>query len=68
MEDAEFDWFVGIDWASEMHDVRLLDADGRDVEHRRVPHAGSALAELADWLNAWSGSQPARVAVARTPA
>jgi len=64
MGDGEFEWFVGIDWASEMHDVRLLDAAGKDIEHRRVAHAGSALAELADWLDACSGRRPERVAVA----
>jgi transposase len=62
--EAEFDWFVGIDWASEWHDVQLLDAAGEVVAHRRVAHAGSALAELADWLTARSGGHPERVAVA----
>lgn len=64
MEASEFDWFVGIDWASAMHDVRLLDAEGRDGEHRRVAHAGTALGELADWLVTCSGGHPERVAVA----
>lgn len=62
--EAEFDWFVGIDWASETHDVQLLDATGDVVAHRRVAHAGSALAELADWLTARSGGHPERGAVA----
>jgi len=62
--EAEFDWFVGIDWASATHDVQLLDRAGRIVAHRRVAHSGSALAELAEWLTAHSGGHPERVAVA----
>lgn len=64
MEEVEFDWFVGIDWASETHDVCILDAAGEHIEHRRVAHAGSALAELAAWLDTRSGHHPERVAVA----
>jgi transposase len=64
MEASAFDWFVGIDWASATHDVRLLDVQGQEGEHRRVPHAGAALEELADWLVAKSGGHPERVAIA----
>jgi transposase len=63
MEAVEFDWFVGIDWASVIHDVQLLDGTGALVAHRRVAHSGSALAELAEWLTARSGGRPERVAV-----
>jgi len=64
MSEAEFDWFVGIDWASQEHEIRLLDAQGRDCGRRCVAHSGAALGELADWLMEQSGGRPDRVAVA----
>jgi transposase len=64
MSEAEYDWFVGIDWASREHEVRLLDAQGQDCGRRVVEHSGSGLQELADWLVEQSGGRPERVAVA----
>lgn len=64
MSEAEFEWFVGIDWASREHEVRLLDAQGRDHGRRVVAHSGPGLTELADWLVERSGGRPERVAVA----
>jgi len=45
MSEQEFEWFVGIDWASAEHEVRLLDACGTDQGRRSVPHTGRALEE-----------------------
>lgn len=64
MSEAEFDWFVGIDWASREHEVRLLDARGQDCGRRGVAHSGAGLHELADWLVQHSGGRPERIAVA----
>ncbi len=64
MSEAEFDWFVGIDWASREHEVRLLDGQGQDCGRRAVPHSGPGLEALADWLVEQCGGQPQRVAVA----
>jgi transposase len=64
MSDAEFEWFVGIDWASREHEVRVLDAQGRDCGRRVVEHSGPGLQELADWLVEQSGGRPEQVAVA----
>ena len=50
MSDAEFDWFVGIDWASREHEVRLLDGQGQDCGRRAVSHSGEGLEALADCL------------------
>src|SRR5882672_5874266 len=61
---AEFDWFVGIDWASREHEVKLLDSDGRDCGRRVIAHSGAGLEELVDWLIEQSGGLPQRVAVA----
>jgi len=59
-----YDWFVGIDWGSEKHQVCVLDRDRRRVGERVVDHDGASLAQLAAWLWALSAGQPQRVAVA----
>lgn len=64
MSDAEFDWFVGIDWASREHEVRLLDAQGEDRGRRTIAHSGPGLEELAEWLLEQCGGRSERVAVA----
>src|SRR3989475_8836490 len=59
-----YEWFVGIDWGSQRHQVCVLDRDRRQVGERVVDHDGASLARLADWLWTLSGGQPQRVAVA----
>src|SRR2546421_5305453 len=59
-----YEWFVGIDWGSQQHQVSVLDRDRRRVGERVVDHDGASLARLADWLLTLSVGQPQRVAVA----
>jgi transposase len=59
-----YEWFVGIDWGSQQHQVYVLDRDRRRVGERVVDHDGASLARLADWLWTLSAGQPQRVAVA----
>lgn len=59
---SEYDFYVGIDWATETHQVCVLDARGDRCEQWRVAHSGSGLAELAAQLLALT-SDPARIAV-----
>jgi len=59
-----YDWFVGIDWGSQKHQVCVLDRDRRQLGERVVDHDGASLAQLADWLWTLSASQPQRVAIA----
>src|SRR5882724_1153343 len=59
-----YEWFVGIDWGSQPHQVSVLDRDRRRVGERVVDHDGASLARLADWLWTLSAGQPQRVAVA----
>jgi transposase len=60
----EIEWFVGIDWASENHQVCLVDARGKCVGERTVSHSGAGVEELCDWLLARTGAKPEAVAVA----
>ena len=59
-----YDWFVGIDWGSQQHQVCVLDRNRRLVGERAVAHDGASLAQLAAWLWTVSAGQPQRVAVA----
>src|SRR6266850_425965 len=59
-----YEWFVGIDWGSQQHQVCVLDRDRRLVGARAVDHDGASLAQLAAWLWTLSVGQPQRVSVA----
>lgn len=60
----EIAWFVGVDWASRSHRVCLLDAAGRRVAERDVPHGGRELAALSEWLLEKTGDRPEQIALA----
>ena len=64
MEEVEVEWFAGIDWASESHQVCLVDAHGKCCGERAVPHGGAGIGELCDWLLARTGAAPEAIAVA----
>jgi transposase len=57
-------WFVGVDWASETHQVRLSDARGDKIGERSFKHGGEGLAELASWVLHLTQAPPDRVHVA----
>jgi Transposase len=57
-------WFVGIDWASETHQVCLVDAGGKIVGEQGFPHGGAGLAEMCIWLLVTTRAEPAIIAVA----
>ena len=62
MEDLEF--FVGIDWGSESHQVCLMDRQGSVLGERAFRHGGAGLAELANWILDATGAQPHAVGMA----
>ena len=57
------EWFVGIDWASDAHEVCIVDREGRDVERRAVKHAAPALQAFVAALVERAGGEPSRVAI-----
>jgi transposase len=57
-------WFVGIDWASEAHEVCILDRDGTVCERRQVDHTATALQVFVDALLMRAQGDPSRVAIA----
>jgi transposase len=60
---ATFDRYVGIDWATEAHEVCVIDRDGAEVERRSVPHSGDGLRDLANRLARLADGQTGQVAV-----
>src|SRR6202040_3531738 len=60
----EVEWFVGIDWASQSHQVCLIDARGECLGERAVAHGGLGIEELCDWLIARTGATPEVIGVA----
>src|SRR6516164_8502568 len=57
-------WLVGIDWASQKHQVCLLDLDGRVVGEREFDHEGTGLSQLCNWLIEQTKALPGQIAVA----
>jgi transposase len=42
--------FVGIDWATEAHQVCAIDASGKELGNRSFAHDGEGLSSMARWL------------------
>jgi Transposase len=59
-----YQWFVGIAWGSQTHQVCVLDRERHRVRERSVEHAAGALAECAAWLTHLAAGEVPRVAVA----
>src|SRR5260221_10776340 len=49
-------WFAGVDWASETHQVTLLDALGTVIGEHAFLHGGAGLGALCEWLLAATGA------------
>jgi transposase len=60
----QYEYFVGIDWATERHQVCVIDREARVVANRQVEHKGESLRALFDELTKLAGGQPEHTAVA----
>lgn len=61
--DSDPDWFVGVDWATEWHQVCLIDERGKVLGERSFAHSGIGLDEMARWLLGLTANDAGRVAV-----
>jgi transposase len=59
----DYELYVGIDWASESHQVAVVDPEGEPIAEQQVIHSGAGLAGLVEYLRRVA-RDPARVAVA----
>ena len=57
------EWFVGIDWASDAHEVCIIDRQGREDERRTVKHTAAALQAFVEALVERAGGEASRVAL-----
>lgn len=57
------EWFVGIDWAADVHEVCVMDRDGHVTARRQVPHTAVGLQALVDALLTRAGGEPAHIAI-----
>jgi hypothetical protein len=62
--EQEYSLWVGIDWATEEHQVCGVDAKGKKLFEWKVPHSGEGIAEFADRLLEKGGGRASQVAVA----
>ena len=63
MPNDEYQLYVGVDWATQAHQVCMLDPGGDRVAEHSMPHTGAGLAALRTDLRQ-RVSDPARIAVA----
>jgi transposase len=56
--------YVGIDWATQAHEMCVIDPDRQVLEQRSFQHAGSAIAQCVEWLTRISEGDPSGTAVA----
>jgi transposase len=61
LQNAE--WFVGIDWAADAHEVCIVDRAGRIVDRGEVKHTADALHTWIDGLLTRAQGDPSRVVI-----
>ena len=57
------EYFVGIDWGTQMHRIAVLDGTGRVIEQYNADHSGEGLVALVKRLKQRAACEPALVAV-----
>lgn len=64
VKESTYQLYVGIDWASEAHQVCVLSPESEILAERSVEHSGNGIARFIDWLLELAGCEPDRIAVA----
>lgn len=59
-----YQFCVGIDWASEVHQVCVVSPEGEIEAERIVEHSGLGITGFIDWLLGLTDGQPERIGVA----
>lgn len=62
--EERFQFYVGIDWATQAHQVCLMNREGKTLEEFAVDHTGAALSQFAQHLMRLCKEDPEQVAVA----
>lgn len=64
MEETRHEVFVGIDWATEEHQISAVDAQGKEFEKRKVENSGEGIGQFLEWVDQLSEGDPGRVGIA----
>jgi transposase len=62
-EAKQYAMCVGVDWASEKHDVAIVGPDRKVRKHREFEHSGQGLADMANWIVEVAKCEPSSIAV-----
>ena len=62
--DEQYIRYVGIDWATDSHQVCTIDVEHRILDERAVEHSGVGIAQFVDWLSKQVDGDVEHVAVA----
>lgn len=58
-----FQYFVGIDWASDSYQVCVVDDDGAVLGEKQFEHSGDGIRQCIDWLLKLAGGDASSMAV-----
>jgi predicted NBD/HSP70 family sugar kinase len=61
--DAEFSFYVGVDWATQTHRVCVMDAQGKILLEQTLKHSGEAISSFLQGLESITHGGGQRVAV-----
>lgn len=64
LQRRDYDFYVGIDWAMESHQVTVVDPGGARRTEMSVEHSGASITRFIDWLLELAGGEARKVAVA----
>ena len=59
-----YDWFLGIDWGYDAHQICLVDAAGKVHDIRSVEHDAAAVDSAIAWVLLRTAAAPSQIAVA----
>jgi hypothetical protein len=60
----DFNYYVGIDWATQTHRVCNMKAEGEILREQTIKHDGNSVTELLDELDKITDGRPEQVGVA----
>jgi transposase len=64
MTTQAFRYYTGIDWASDHHDVCVVDDNGTVLGEKQFEHSGAGIQKCIDWLLQLAGGDASAIAVA----
>jgi transposase len=63
MENRRFQYYAGIDWASDSYQVCVIDAERKVLGEKQFDHSGDGIRECIDWLLKLAAGDASSIAV-----